>query len=423
MRRPYPNRRSSPRPWHGEERRKAQPGPLLLAAGSVAAAAAFAVDGSAAVGAARRAWPPFVLVAGLLLVGVVAHDDGLFDAVAARLERRPALRAGRRPDARLLAALLLVVAATTAVLNLDTSVAFLTPILVLAARRRGAAEEPFLYGAVFMSNAASLLLPGSNLTNLLVLAGSRVNGAAFAARLAPAWAAAVTATAAVLLYRLSRTGKASPPGGAPDDTASAGGEDTSRGGGTTGREPSVGWSLGALATIVAGGLVLAVRAPAIPVLLVGVAAAGARRGARRLTPGAITEAVGPAALAGVYGIAVGLGTLAVNWTAPARLVARSGPAAAAAVGTVAAVAVNNLPAAVLLAPHRPAHPEGLLLGLNLGPNLAVTGSLSALLWYQAARRVGARPSARTYSKIGLVLVPLSIAAALAALALTPGGGF
>jgi arsenical pump membrane protein len=90
---------------------------------------------------------------------------------------------------------------------------------------------------------------------------------------------------------------------------------------------------------------------------------------------------------------------------------------------MAAVAVNNLPAAVLLAPHRPAHPEGLLLGLNLGPNLAVTGSLSALLWYRAARRVGAHPSARTYSWIGLILVPLSIAAALAALALTPGGGF
>jgi arsenical pump membrane protein len=90
---------------------------------------------------------------------------------------------------------------------------------------------------------------------------------------------------------------------------------------------------------------------------------------------------------------------------------------------VAAVALNNLPAAVLLAPHRPAHPEGLLLGLNLGPNLAVTGSLSALLWYRAAQRVGARPSARTYSRLGLVLVPLSIAAALAALALSPGGGF
>jgi arsenical pump membrane protein len=390
-------------------RRTSGPGPLLLGLGLGAAGVAAGLDPSAATDAAGRAWPPFLLVAGLLLVGAVAHDDGLFDAVAARLEGLPWLRCGRRSDGRLLAALLLMVAATTAVLNLDTSVAFLTPILVLAARRRGAPEEPFLYGAVFMSNSASLLLPGSNLTNLLVLAGSSVNGAAFAARMAPAWLAAIAVTAAFLLARLSRPARPAPefpPAGPP-----VGGGDRLR------------WSLGAGATVAAAVIVVAAPSPALPVLALGAAAVAVRLRARRLTVGAIAEAVGPAALAGVYGIAVGLGALATRWGTPARLVARSGPAAAATVGTVAAVTLNNLPAAVLLAPHRPAHPEGLLLGLNLGPNLAVTGSLSALLWYQAARRVGARPSARTYSRLGVFLVPLSIAAALAALALTPGGGF
>ncbi len=62
---------------------------------------------------------------------------------------------------------MLLVAVVTVFLNLDTSVAFLTPVLVHLARRRGAGELRFLYGCVFMSNAASLLLPGSNLTNLL----------------------------------------------------------------------------------------------------------------------------------------------------------------------------------------------------------------------------------------------------------------
>jgi arsenical pump membrane protein len=328
-----------------------------------------------------------------------------------------------------------MVAATTAVLNLDTSVAFLTPILVLAARRRGAREEPFLYGAVFMSNSASLLLPGSNLTNLLVLAGSAVNGAAFAARMAPAWLAAIVVTAAFLLTRLSRPVRprpADPPARSPA-TGRPPADPSDRPGAAAGRRPSpgsrpgggdrLGWSLGAVATVAAAVIVVAAPSPAVPVLALGAGAVAVRLRARRLTVGAIAEAMGPAALAGVYGIAVGLGAVATKWGAPARLVARSGPEAAAAVGTVAAVALNNLPAAVLLAPHRPAHPEGLLLGLNLGPNLAVTGSLSALLWYQAARRVGARPSARTYSRLGVVLVPLSITAALAALALTPGGGF
>src|SRR5207237_8224417 len=124
--------------------------------------------------------PPFVLVTGLLLIGTVAGTDGLFEAVGARLARAPL-----SPRALLLA-LLGLVAAVTAVLNLDTSVVFLTPVLVHAARRRGLNERPFLYGAVFMSNSASLLLPGSNLTNLLV---ARTTAAGFAAQMLPAWLA------------------------------------------------------------------------------------------------------------------------------------------------------------------------------------------------------------------------------------------
>lgn len=61
--------------------------------------------------------------------------------------------------------------------------------------------------------------------------------------------------------------------------------------------------------------------------------------------------------------------------------------------------------------------RALLLGLNLGPNLAVTGSLSAYLWLQAAHAVGADASIRAYSRLGLALVPLTLAGALGALTL------
>src|SRR5581483_12450691 len=93
----------------------------------------------------------------------------------------------------------------------------------------------------------------------------------------------------------------------------------------------------------------------------------------------------------------------------------------AAGAVVAAVLLNNLPAAVLLTPHAPLHPRALLLGLDIGPNLAVTGSLSAFLWMRVARNLGAAPSAATYSRIGIVLVPLSLGAALAALWLVEPG--
>jgi arsenical pump membrane protein len=68
----------------------------------------------------------------------------------------------------------------------------------------------------------------------------------------------------------------------------------------------------------------------------------------------------------------------------------------------------------VLSAQAPAHPRALLLGLDLGPNLAVSGSLSAVLWLQVARAAGAKPSVVRYSLLGLALVPLSLTLALLA---------
>jgi arsenical pump membrane protein len=87
----------------------------------------------------------------------------------------------------------------------------------------------------------------------------------------------------------------------------------------------------------------------------------------------------------------------------------------AAIGALASVAFNNLPAAVLLGTRVPPHPRALLIGLNIGPNLAVTGALSALLWLTIGRASGAAPSIRRYSLVGIVVAPAAIAAALLAL--------
>jgi arsenical pump membrane protein len=94
-----------------------------------------------------------------------------------------------------------------------------------------------------------------------------------------------------------------------------------------------------------------------------------------------------------------------------------GPLQAASVAMVMAVAINNLPAAALLAGTPIHHPIALLIGLNLGPNLAVSGSLSSVLWFQAAKSVSAQPSIRTYSWIGLFVVPTSVIVALVVSAL------
>ena len=109
-------------------------------------------------------------------------------------------------------------------------------------------------------------------------------------------------------------------------------------------------------------------------------------------------------------------TLARGWSGPSQLVDDAGRFETAAVAAVAAVLVNNLPAAVLLSAGHLPHPRALLLGLGVGPNLAVTGSLSAVLWLQVARASGARPSILRYSVLGVVLVPVTLTLALLAAA-------
>jgi arsenical pump membrane protein len=341
-------------------------------------------------GAAGQVWPAFVLVTGLLLVGVVAERDGVFAAAGAGLARAPV---GTRAAYLLSLAL---VAFVTAILNLDTSVVFLTPVLLHLARVRGVDETPFLYGTVFMSNAASLFLPGSNLTNLIALHGEHASGAAFLGRMWAAAVAAVVVTAIVLAVAYRR--ELARPATRADDQAPA----------------RVGLGLAAVALSTA--LVLTLSSPALPILGVGIGAVIASR----VEPRRIHQIVDARVLALLFALAVGLGAAGRLWHGPASLLGHLGRVGAALGGAVAAVCVNNLPAAVLLTPHAP-HPRALLLGLNLGPNLAVTGSLSAYLWLRVARSLDARPSVRAYSSLGLVLVPLSLCGALGALWLAAPG--
>ncbi len=385
-----PPQRLEPSPGPGVRRWL---GWTILAAGAVAAVVAAALSPAGAGAAARQNWTPFVLVSGLLLLGLVARDDGLFDAAGDLMARAVA---GSRS---LFAASAVLVAVVTAVLNLDTAVVFLTPVLVVAARRRGADDAPFLYLAVFLANGASLLLPGSNLTNLIVLGGTHQSGRAFAAGMLPAWIAAsitVPVVLAVAFRRHLRTG-----GPRPERRA----------------KPRLG--LGAAGVVAAVVATLALGGPALAVVVLGIglAAIVVRVAQHRLVPAALSSTVDVPVLAGLFGLAVGLGTLGRAWSGPEWLLAHASSWQQAGIGAVASVLCNNLPAASLLAARTVPDPKALLVGLDLGPNLAVTGALSALLWLQVSRPLGCRPSVARYSRLGVAVVPISMAAALGALAL------
>jgi arsenical pump membrane protein len=278
-------------------------------------------------------------------------------------------------------------------LNLDTAVVFLTPVVIHAARHRGLDEEPFLYGAVFVANSASLLLPGSNLTNLIVLTHERVAGHVFAERMLPAWIAAVLGTIAVLglVYRrrlaferpLASEARRLRPGP------------------------------GTLGVGIAAVLVLVLQRPAVPVLIAALVLAALSRASGR----SLIGAANPALLVGVFAVAISLGALARSIDGVADLGESLSRWATTGVAAGLALAINNLPAAVVLSAHAPAHPRAMLIGLDLGPNLAVTGSLSAILWLQVARRAGSHPSVTRYTRLGAVVVPVTIGLALAALRL------
>jgi arsenical pump membrane protein len=176
--------------------------------------------------------------------------------------------------------------------------------------------------------------------------------------------------------------------------------------------PPLRLGVGAVATLAAAVLVVSLKNAAIPVLVVGVAATALRR---------LRPHVDVRLLATLFVVAVGLGAGARLWHGPAQLLDSSGPWATAGVGAIASVLLNNLPAAVLLSAQPAAHPNALLLGLDIGPNLAFTGSLSAVLWLQAARAVGAHASLRDYSRLGVLLVPATLALTLAALVVARTG--
>jgi len=365
---------------------------VLACAGVIALTAAAVTRPDDARAAASQDWSPFVLVTGLLLIGLVADDDGLFAAAGHQMAR-----AAPNGSVLFLGATVLI-GLVTAVLNLDTSVAFLTPVLVYTARSRGGGEAALLYGCLLLSNAGSLFLPGSNLTNLIVLGHLHLSGGAFLSRMwAPALAAlVVTAVVVAVFERRSlrvTAGRLQRPA-----------------------RPVVG--LGVLAVGLAIVLVLVLSSPALPVFIVGGVAVGIRLARKKDQPRHVAQVLGVPVLVGLFGVAVALGTLGRAWSGPATLLSHLDSWGTALFAAVTSVVVNNLPAASLLSASTPKHPFSLLIGLNLGPNLFVTGSLAWLLWLRTARSAAVEPSIAKASRISAVAVPLSMAAALALLSVT-----
>jgi arsenical pump membrane protein len=332
----------------------------------------------------ENSWEPFVLVIGLLLVGHSAANEGLFEWLGRLIARTSG------GALRVFVVTMLAVAVVTATLNLDTAIVFMTPVALQAARSSNTDETAFLYGSILMTNSASLLLYGSNLTNLLVFSSRSVAGTTFASHMLLPWVCSVVITIIVVgCWRGRYLG--------------AGGSVRSRKG------APLRFGFGALAALLSVVAMLVLKEPAVPVFVFGVVAAGIEIVVtRRMRVREAIVVASPFLLGPLFALVVLVGWLGRSWHAVGHLVSHTSSLTTSLIGAGTSVVINNLPAASLFAGQPIAHPYALLLGLNLGPNIFVTGSLSSMLWFRLARSEGARPSLRTFVTIGPPVALLTI---------------
>ncbi|MFG3390083.1 SLC13 family permease [Streptomyces sp. SS52] len=375
----------------------------------------------------RTLLPVVVFLALVLVLAHLCAKEGLFEAVGAIVARR----CGGSPR-RLLAGVFAMACPVTAVLSLDATVVLLTPVVLATASRAGARARPHVYATAHLANSASLLLPVSNLTNLLAFTASGLSFTRFAGLMALPWLAAITVEYAVLRRFFRADLATSPASASPDPTPTAPTSPdptpTPPPSGSRTPDPAV-----PRFTLVVVALTLAGFAVSSPLgldpawaALGGVLILGARALARRSAgPRELLGAASP--LFCLFVLALGVVVQAVVSSGPASGLGRLIPEgdslptllAVAAVAAVLANLVNNLPAVLALlplaAPAGPAQVLAVLIGVNLGPNLTYAGSLATLLWRRILHRHGIEAELGRFTRLGLLTVPTSVVAATVAL--------
>ena len=387
------------RPWGWGEAVAAVPAAILVIAVG-------AISPHRALAEAERLGPIIGFLAAVLILAQLCQDEGLFRACGDWMARG----AGKRPT-RLLIRVFVVASVTTAVLSLDATVVLLTPIVFATAARLNARAKPYVYGTTHLANSASLLLPVSNLTNLIAFAASGLSFPRFAGLMLVPWLAAI-AVEYLVFRRFFRTDLNVTP--APTQAAETAGLPV--------------FALIVLAATLAGfaATSLAGVNPAWAAAA-GATVLGVRALVRRhTTPAAVWRAAGVPFLAFVLALGIVVTGVTENGLAGALMrVMPSGttlPALLATAALAAALAnvINNLPAVLVLLPLAAATGPGavlaMLIGTNIGPNLTYAGSLATLLWRRVLREHGQdEPDLAEFTRLGLLTVPAGLVLATVAL--------
>ena len=351
----------------------------------------------------------YLFLIGMMLLSETARREGLFDWVAAF-----AVNHAAGSPRRLFLLIYGVGVMVTAFLSNDAAAVVLTPAVFAAARKAKAGPLPYLFICAFIANAASFVLPISNPANLVLYGDHTPPLGSWLGRFALPSLCSILATYVVLRW----SQRAALTGACADDAERP-------------RLSGGGWAaltgLGLTATALL--IVSALDRPlGAPTCILGGLTAAAVLIRKRASPAPVLKGVSWSVLLLVAGLFVMVEAL--NRSGLTRALAsllRAGAAAsadgAAAVSSLILALVcnliNNLPAgliasAALSQAHAPQKlVDALLIGVDLGPNLSITGSLASILWLTAIRREGEQVGFWRFLKLGALVMPPALVLAIA----------
>lgn len=351
----------------------------------------------------------YLFLIGMMLLAELARQEGLFDWLAAW-----AARVAEGSATRLFTLIFAVGTLVTVFLSNDATAVVLTPAVAAVTRAVQTKDPlPYLFTCAFIANAASFVLPISNPANLVIYGSHMPPLQHWLPLYALPSALSIGATYLVLRWTQRKRLRAPVSAAVTLPALSAGG---------------VLAASGILLTAV--GLLAASAADwplGLPTFAAGVATlllvlTRSRFGLVRVLRG-ISWGVLPL-VAGLFVLVQALDRTGVTGELAALvadLVRRSAGGAAWATGLALGFGcnlVNNLPAGLLagrvveLAQVPPPVRAAVLIGVDIGPNLSVTGSLATILWLTALRREGLHVGAWQFLKLGALVMPPALVLAI-----------
>ena len=350
----------------------------------------------------------YLFFAGMMILAEVAREEGVFEWVA-----DVAAQHARNSPLRLFALIYLLGAVVTALLSNDATAVVLTPAVLAVVRRAKADPKPYLLACAFIANAASFVFPISNPANLVVF-DQHMPPLVLWLRIFLLPSVASILVTFLCLCGLSRKQLREELRGEAEQALLT----------TEGKLALVGLAVAAVALISCSALGLSLGAPTGAAALFAMAVVTWRN---RSIPLRVAKGVSWSVLplvAGLFVIVEALQNAGLQSLGLAGMRTLAETTSWLAKGTAAfgvallSNGMNNLPvalmsgAAVRHAQETSIVAHAMLIGVDLGPNLSVTGSLATILWLIALRREKVQITAGEFFKIGVIAMPLALIASL-----------